>query len=80
MSASVSSETRVDTARSTSSGSAPESNSVAISVPACPHRWRVSENSANRAFAIASPATAARARATSVSASVNGAATRFSVR
>ena len=80
MSAPVRSETRMDTARSTSSGSAPESNSVAISVPAWPQRWRVSENSASRAFVMASPATAARPSANSVSVSVNGPPPRFSVR
>ena len=80
MSAAVSAETRVETDRSTSSGSAPDSRAVAISVAACPQRRRVSARSASRAFSIASPATAASAWATSTSAGVNGPPVRFSVR
>jgi hypothetical protein len=80
MSASVRAETRVETARSTSSGSAPDSSAVAISVAACPHFRRLSVRSASRAFSIATPATAASAWAISVSAGVKGPPVRFSVR
>jgi len=80
MSALVSADTWVDTARSTSSGSAPESSAVAISVAACPHFRRASARSARRAFSIAIPATAASACAASSSAGVNGPPSLFSVR
>jgi hypothetical protein len=80
MSALVRADTWVDTARSTSSGSAPDSSAVAISVAAWPHFRRLSARSARRAFSIAIPATAASAWATSTSAWVNGPPLRFSVR
>ena len=80
MSALVSARTWVETARSTSSGSAPDRSAVAISVAACPHRRRVSARSARRAFSIAIPATAASACATSTSAAVKASPVRFSVR